>query len=115
GLNENGLAIMISKDDFDCIITGDLPKSCEHKLALSNKLPDTEVYVVGHHGSKTSSSIELLNTILPELAVISVGLDNSYGHPSDSVLGLFSDMGINVLRTDLEQDIILDSSVITTK
>ncbi|MBR5479836.1 MAG: DNA internalization-related competence protein ComEC/Rec2 [Clostridia bacterium] len=107
--NDCGLVTVFEKDDFEVVITGDLGKKSERELCDEYVLPDAEVYVAGHHGSKTSSSIELLNTILPEFAVISVEEDNKYGHPHSETMLLFESMGIKVARTDLNGDIIFYS------
>ena len=57
--------------------------------------------VAGHHGSRTSTCVRLLETVRPDLAVISVGY-NTYGHPSPEVLSRLEQYHIPVLRTDLE-------------
>ena len=98
--NENGLVVIISDGDYDTLITGDIPSSQE-KLILS-RIPDCESYIAGHHGSKSSSSLALLNKALPELCVISVGKGNSYGHPNGETLERFEKIGAEVYRTDLE-------------
>ena len=98
--NENGLVVIFEKSDFEFVVTGDLGRKSEDMLCKTYDLPDAEVYIAGHHGSNSSSSIELMNKILPEFAVISVGADNHYGHPNKEILSLFDDMGIDVARTD---------------
>ncbi len=97
--NERGLTALISGGDFDTLITGDAPAEQEIQLAGKYRLPDTEVLVVGHHGSATSTTERLLNAIRPETAVISVG-ENSYGHPAPEVLDRLEERGIAVFRTD---------------
>ena len=72
-----------------------------------NLLPDLEVLVVGHHGSKTSTCIELLHTTRPEIAVISVGDDNRYGHPANQVLQRLERYGCRIARTDEDGDVII--------
>jgi competence protein ComEC len=59
-----------------------------------------DVLKVGHHGSSTSSSDAFLDAVHPELAVISVGAANMYGHPSNDVVHAFARVGAEVLRTD---------------
>ena len=98
--NERGLSILFSSGDSDALITGDMSATIERRLISSVSLPDIEVLVVGHHGSKYATSVELLDIVTPEVAVISVG-DNSYGHPSPETLGRLSQYGIEVYRTDL--------------
>ncbi len=58
------------------------------------------VYKAGHHGSDTSSSRLFLSAVAPDIAVISSGADNQYGHPHPAVLGRLVDAGAAVLRTD---------------
>ncbi|MDR0286925.1 MAG: hypothetical protein LBI03_04345, partial [Clostridiales bacterium] len=60
----------------------------------------SDILKIGHHGSKTSTSDEFLSTVSPEAAVISVGLNNRYGHPSKAVLDLLAGDKIHVFRTD---------------
>ena len=92
--------IIVREDDYECVITGDIPEISEKLIA--KKLPDAESYIVGHHGSKTSTSLDLLNAILPELSVISVGENNSYGHPAPTTLDRLERVGSNIVRTDVE-------------
>jgi len=66
---------------------------------------DSEVLKVSHHGSKTSSGEEFIAEVSPEIAVISVGKDNKYGHPHREVLDTLTKYGIRVLRTDENGDI----------
>lgn len=110
--NEKGLVVLFKKDDFELIVTGDLEHRSEKLLCQYNTLPDVEAYVVGHHGSDTSSSLPFINTILPEFAVISVGTDNPYGHPNEAILSLFHQMGIETHRTDEEGTIVFYSDEI---
>lgn len=98
--NENGIVLVIRDGDYECIVTGDVPESGEKYLM--KKLPDCESYIVGHHGSKTSSCREMLNKILPELSVISVGENNSYGHPTAETLLRLEKIGSRVVRTDVD-------------
>jgi beta-lactamase superfamily II metal-dependent hydrolase len=63
-----------------------------------------EVLKVGHHGSKYASSQQFLEEVLPKYAIISVG-KNSYGHPTQDVLGRLSQVGAQVFRTDIDQSL----------
>ena len=63
-------------------------------------LPDIDVLKVGHHGSNTSSSVEFLNQVLPEISIISVGKDNSYGLPKDKILKRLEKINSKIYRTD---------------
>ncbi len=97
--NEQGLSLLCSVGDFDLLDTGDMDARTEQTLLARYPLPDLEVLIVGHHGSKNSTSPELLDALCPETAIISVG-DNSYGHPTQQVLNRLADRKIRVYRTD---------------
>jgi competence protein ComEC len=105
-MNEQGLTVLCSANDFDVLITGDMAGSTEKKLVQRYTLPDIEVLVVSHHGSKYSTNMDFLEAVKPETAVISVG-DNSYGHPSDAALARLAVKEIEVYRTDLQGNILL--------
>lgn len=98
-LNELGLTALASAGDFDLLITGDMSGSTEKKLVETYALPDIEVLVVSHHGSRYSSNIRFLKSATPEAAVISVG-DNNYGHPSEETLQRLLAVGADIWRTD---------------
>lgn len=68
---------------------------------------DCDILQVGHHGSSTSSTSEFLDLVTPGVAVISCGVDNSYGHPHQETLDLFAQYGFEVHRTDLSGTIVL--------
>jgi competence protein ComEC len=85
--------------EISALITGDMSQSGERSLLRLAQLPTVEVLVVGHHGSRFSTSEELLLAISPEIAVISVG-KNSYGHPSYETLQRLERHCIVVYRTD---------------
>ena len=98
-LNELGLTALASAGDFDLLITGDMSGSTEKKLVETYALPDIEVLVVSHHGSRYSSNIRFLKAVTPEAAVISVG-DNNYGHPSEETLQRLLAIGADIWRAD---------------
>ena len=99
--NELGLSILCSAGDYDVLLTGDMGTSAEKKLLEYVLLPDVELMVAGHHGSKYSNSQLLLETVRPDVVVFSVGADNSYGHPTQEAIGRFEDVGAEIYRTDL--------------
>ena len=105
-LNEQGLTVLCSAGAYDALITGDMAGSTEKKLVEQYTLPDIELLVVGHHGSKYSSTTEFLDAVRPETAVISVG-DNSYGHPTDQALLRLMAAGCEIYRTDLQGNVLV--------
>lgn len=106
--NERGLSIICSHGDFDVLLTGDMSANIELRLIALVPLPDIEVLIAGHHGSKYSTSDELLHATTPELAIISSGY-NSYGHPAPETLFKLLQAGITVYRTDLHGDVSINA------
>ena len=103
-LNEQGLTALATAGDFDLLITGDMAGQTEQLLAQTYPLPDVEVLVVSHHGSRYSSDESFLRAITPDNAVISVG-DNRYGHPAEETLRRLQAVGAAVWRTDRQGSI----------
>ena len=99
GGNEEGLSILCTAGEFDALITGDMNSAVEHRLVKYGNLPDIELLVAGHHGSKYSTSEELLLETRPETAVISTGY-NTYGHPAPETLERLAAAGCDIYRTD---------------
>jgi len=86
------------------LFTGDIGKSVEKKLVDKNIEIDSDVLKIAHHGSKNSTSIEFLEKVSPEIAVIQVG-KNNYGHPNNEVLARLEQFDITTLRNDKNGDI----------
>ena len=105
-INEQGLSVLGSAGSFDVLITGDMKGNTERALIREHPIPDIEVLVVGHHGSKYSSHPDFLAAVKPEIAVISVG-DNSYGHPTPEAIERLEAAGAAVYRTDEEGNITI--------
>ena len=97
--NNGGIAVLFTVGDCDTLITGDWDQDRELWLLANRSLPDLEILVVGHHGSKYACSRELLEALTPEVALISAG-KNSYGHPAAETLARLTAAGCQVLRTD---------------
>jgi len=104
--NERGLSVLTSLGETDILITGDMDAVTERELLETWELPDLEFLVAGHHGSKYSTSEELLKELKPETVWISVG-DNSYGHPADETMRRIAEHGCAIYRTDLHGNIRL--------
>jgi competence protein ComEC len=104
GGNENGLVVLGAAGDFQLLVTGDMSAKTEKKLLRRDTLPDIDLLVVGHHGSKFATSQELLEVVQPEEGWISVGY-NSYGHPAESTLERMQAQSMTVLRTDEQGDL----------
>lgn len=90
---------------FSALLMGDVPIEVEQKLVWRKILVDeVDILMVGHHGSKNSTSRELLDTVRPKEAIISVG-KNSFGHPNQDILTNLIKRGVIVRRTDEIGDI----------
>jgi len=113
--NENGIVVVIRDGDYECVITGDIPGASE-KLIVG-MLPDAESYIVGHHGSKTSNSMELLRAADPDIVIISCGENNEYKHPDAEVVENFNAIGAEQLITYKEGTIVFvtDGDTLTKK
>ncbi len=98
--NESGLFALCTCKDFDALITGDADAFVEKMLVKYYPIPDIELLAVGHHGSKNSSCEQFLRATAPELALISAGRGNSYGHPAQETLDRLNALGTDIRRTD---------------
>lgn len=105
--NENSLCVLFQKEEYDILITGDRNITGEISLLQTAGIPKLDALIVGHHGSGSSSGEIFLNAARPDVAVISVGADNPYGHPARKVLERLAAAGCSIRRTDLEGTIIL--------
>lgn len=106
GDNERGLSLLATVGETDLLITGDMDAATERRLLAAYDLPDIEILVAGHHGSKYSTSNDLLDALAPETVCISVG-DNSYGHPAEETMRRLAEHGCAVYRTDMQGNIHL--------
>ena len=98
-INERCLMIDLAVGRKHLLVTADAPKKLERALVESEKLEDTDILVVGHHGSKYASSDELLREAGGGLAIISVGY-NTFGHPASETLEALETYGYEIKRTD---------------
>lgn len=94
--------------DIKLLLTGDASIKSEKYILNTYELPEIDILKVGHHGSKTSTSKELLKTIKPGLALISCGKDNKFKHPHKETIDNLKKYNINYLRTDKEGTITIN-------
>ncbi len=95
GSNERSLVLFTTMDGVRILTTGDLPIDSEMET-----WPDCDLLKVAHHGSKNATSAQMLEQTTPEVALISVGAHNSYGHPTQRVLDDLAAVGADIYRTD---------------
>lgn len=112
-LNNNSLVCKLIYKNFNILFTGDIEEIAEQSIIskYSDKLDILKATVlkVAHHGSKTSSITELLNAVKPKIALIGVGKDNKFGHPSDITLRNLEIIGCKIYRTDQHGEIIINT------
>jgi len=104
--NEASLVLLLSCGAFRILVPGDAGNESETALLHRGVLCDVDVLRVGHHGSESASSRDFLESIRPELSVVSVGA-NQYGHPSDRTLERLAECGSAVYRTDRDGTVFL--------
>ena len=107
--NDTSIVLRIEYGSTSFLLTGDMEKTAETDLVNSGVNLRADVLQVGHHGSSTSTGYLFLNSVLPEMAVISCGVNNKYGHPHEETLSILRDAGVNVYRTDLQGTITIGS------
>ncbi len=103
--NDLSIVLIIRWNDAAILLTGDAPALVER--GVLDQLPSLTVLKVGHHGSRTSTSAEMLDQTQPRMAVIPVGDGNRFGHPHRTVLDRLHETGATVFRTDRDGDIRL--------
>jgi competence protein ComEC len=99
--NNDSMVLHVSYGATSVLLEGDAEKAVERRIVALHH-PHAELLKVGHHGSGTSSTPELLASVKPRFAVISVGFHTSYGLPKEEVLTRLRESGIHVYRTDLD-------------
>lgn len=109
GTNDTSIVLRIDYGETSFLFTGDMEKGAEADLIDSGANLKADVLKAGHHGSDTSSSYQFIREVMPDYVVISVGQDNSYGHPSNEVLSRYRDAGAEVYRTDMQGHVIAAS------
>ncbi len=105
--NDASLSLKISYGEIDFITLGDIEKNGERYVSRFGNLLQSEILKVTHHGSKTSSSEKFLDFVEPDMAVISVGQSNKFGHPRQEILKRLEERDIKIIRTDLQGAVIL--------
>lgn len=98
--NDFSVVAILRYGEFDALLTGDIGPEVINKILTAGLVGDVEYIKIPHHGSKNGLTQNLLEVTNPEVAVISAGKNNSYGHPHKEVLDMLSRYGLRVLRTD---------------
>lgn len=107
--NEDSLVLRVEYGSTSFMFTGDIQRLGEQALFDSGAELDCDVLKVAHHGSDSSTSYRFLYETMPQLAVISCGENNSYGHPHEAVLSRLRDADVTVYRTDKDGTVVVFS------
>ena len=108
-LNTASIVIRLVFDEQSYLFCADAEKENEYAMMSSGLTLKSNIIKIGHHGSTTSSLEKFLLMVEPEVAIISVGKDNDYGHPHDEIVNRLNKLGIKIYRTDLNGTIIISS------
>ncbi|MHB8279612.1 MAG: ComEC/Rec2 family competence protein, partial [Candidatus Humimicrobiaceae bacterium] len=108
-LNNSSVVVKLIYGSTSFLFEGDAESKEESQLISGGLDLSATVLKVGHHGSKTSSTLSFLNKVNPKISVISVGKGNSYGHPAKTTIDNLLALGSTVYRTDTTGDIIIES------
>ena len=103
-LNLSSIIIKMKYNNLSYLFTGDTEADVENKIDFGK----INILKVAHHGSDTSSSEKFVNETAPEVAIISVGKDNSYGHPSNEIIKRYEKVGSKIYRTDEVGNIFIE-------
>lgn len=108
-LNNYSAVIKLDYGSQSFLLTGDAETQSEDQILDSGANIRATVLKVGHHGSSTSTSLEFLQAVRPQYAVIMLGEDNPYGHPHAEILERLQEAGIEIYRTDRDGTIVFST------
>ena len=100
--NDDSLVMRLTDGSQSLLLAGDIERPSERKILAEDQDVSVNFLKVAHHGSKTSTIEPFLSAAHPAFAAISVGRDNSFGHPSPEVVDRLEAAGVRVYRTDLD-------------
>jgi competence protein ComEC len=109
GLNNTSVVLRLDYDRIGLLMTGDIEAEAEQLLVAAERLEPAACLKVPHHGSISSSTMPFLQAVRPRLAVISVGMENRFGHPHEKVVERYGQLGITVFRTDRDGAVLLET------
>lgn len=108
-LNNMSIVCRLKFGGTTFLLTGDAETPAENDILAGGRPVRADVLGVGHHGSATSSGEDFLTAVSPGIAVISCGMDNSYGHPHRETIERLETRGIEIFRTDLHGAVVIAS------
>ena len=105
--NANSIVARLDYGTFSMLLAGDAESQTEHRLMTKELNLQAKVLKISHHGSKYASSGDFLNRVKPEIAIVSCGAWNRYGHPNQAVLDRLRAANVKLYRTDLQGEITI--------
>ena len=110
--NDDSIVVELRWRDVSIALTGDVGREVEGEIAAGFAPAPLRVIKVPHHGSLTSSSVPFLERLRPQIAVVSVGRSNTFGHPAPAVLRRYDEIGAEVYRTDRHGAITVSTATV---
>jgi beta-lactamase superfamily II metal-dependent hydrolase len=108
--NANSIIARLDYGDFSMLLAGDAEAQTEQRLVGKEMNIAAKILKVGHHGSKYATTEEFVKAVKPEVAIISDGENNRYGHPAQTVLDRLKAAGVKLYRTDLQGQIAITTT-----
>jgi beta-lactamase superfamily II metal-dependent hydrolase len=108
--NNASIVMKISYGDTDILLTGDASTGVEDFLVgVYGQLLESEILKLGHHGSRTSTSELFLDTVKPDIAIVSAGVGNRYNHPHQEVMNQVFSRNITTFHTGIDGTVTFQS------
>lgn len=106
--NNRSCVIKVSSSNSSILLTGDIEREVESQLAFGSHSLKSDVLVVPHHGSKTSSSNNFIEAVQPKIAIFTVGYRNRFGHPKSEIVERYGARNIKTYRSDSDGAVLID-------
>jgi beta-lactamase superfamily II metal-dependent hydrolase len=111
--NNNSIVLSLSYGQVDFLFTGDAQKEAEASILAAGIVADVDILKVGHHGSRTASSMQFLQAAKPEVAIYMAGEGNIYGHPHQETINNLCEIGAQIYGTDIHGTITITTDGVT--
>jgi beta-lactamase superfamily II metal-dependent hydrolase len=112
-INNNSIVLSLGYGQVDFLFAGDAEQEAEASMLAAGIVPDVEILKVGHHGSRTASSVQFLQAAKPECAIYMAGQGNSYGHPHQETITNLCEISAEIYGTDIHGTIVVTTDGVT--